>query len=282
MPTLAIIGAGPGMGLAIARTFGARGFDVALLARTPRKLDDLVARLGQEGITAAAFPADVLDRPSLTTALQAARVRFGSIDVLEYSPAPGHSPVPGFTMAVPSEVTVDNLQPQIEYNLYGAVTAARAVLPAMREAGAGMLLFTTGGGSVHPIPMLGNINAAAAALRNWVLNLHNELAGSGVLAAHVAINTWIGEGGPEGIPSATPEQIAPLYWDLYERRDQAEVVFNARRGAPSTFRKAGCPARSPRPCRQPPPGERPAAGNGPRATAAPSPRAAGGPAQSAS
>ncbi|MGW0819588.1 SDR family NAD(P)-dependent oxidoreductase [Streptomyces viridiviolaceus] len=225
MPTLAIVGAGPGMGLAIARTFGSRGFDVALLARSPQKLDDLVARLGTEGITAAAFPADVMDRACLTAALEAARARFGSIDVLEYSPAP-HSPVPGFTTATPSESDVDNLQPQIEYTFYGAVTAARAVLPAMREAGVGTLLFTTGGGSIDPVPMFGNVNAAAGALRNWVLNLHNELAGSGIHAAHIAINTWLGEGGPEGIPSATPEQVAPLYWDLYERRDQAEAVFN--------------------------------------------------------
>ncbi|MEV4016077.1 SDR family NAD(P)-dependent oxidoreductase [Nonomuraea angiospora] len=225
MPTIAIVGAGPGMGLAIARTFGSRGFDVALIARTKEKLETLIGRLGEEGITAAAFPADVLDRPSLTAALEAAKDRFGGLDVLEYSPAP-HSPVPGLTMAVPSEVTVDNLQPQIEYNLYGAVAAAGAVLPGMRAAGVGTLLFTTGGGSVDPIPMLGNVNAAAAALRNWVLNLNKELAGSGVYAAHVAIKVWIGEGGPEGFPTATPEQIAPLYWDLHERRDRPEVVFN--------------------------------------------------------
>ncbi|MFG6197020.1 SDR family NAD(P)-dependent oxidoreductase [Nonomuraea sp. JJY05] len=225
MPTIAIVGAGPGLGLAIARTFGVRGFDVALIARTKDKLDSLVTQLEAEGVTAAAFPADVLERPSLSAALDAAAEHFGGIDVLEYSPAP-HSPVPGLTMAVPSEVTVDNLQPQIEYTFYGAVTAARAVLPAMREAGAGTLLFTTGGGSIHPIPMLGNVNAAGGALRNWVLNLHNELSGSGIHAAHIAINTWLGEGGPEGIPSATPEQVAPLYWDLYERGDQAEAVFN--------------------------------------------------------
>src|SRR5207244_3161134 len=114
----------------------------------------------------------------------------------------------------------------IEYNLYGAITAARAVLPAMREAGGGTLLFTTGGGSVDPNPMMGNINAAAAALRNWVINLNKELTGSGVYAAHVAINVWIGGGGPEGFPTATPEQIAPLYWDLHERSHSSEVVFN--------------------------------------------------------
>ncbi|WP_033328447.1 SDR family NAD(P)-dependent oxidoreductase [Streptomyces yerevanensis] len=226
MPTIAIIGAGPGMGLAIARTFGSRGFDVALISRTKEKLQTLVGQLGQEGITAEAFTADVLERPSLTAALDAVKARFGGIDVLEYSPAP-HSPVPGLTMAAPSEVTVDNLQPQIEYIFYGAVAAARTVLPAMREAGAGTLLFTTGGGSVDPIPMLGNVNAPAAALRNWVINLNKELAGSGVHAAHVAIGVWIGEGGPEGFPTATSEEIAPLYWDLHENRDRSEAVFTA-------------------------------------------------------
>jgi NAD(P)-dependent dehydrogenase (short-subunit alcohol dehydrogenase family) len=142
----------------------------------------LVDQLGQEGNTAEAFPADVLDRPFLTAALDAVKARFGGIDVLEYSPAP-HSPVPGLTRATASEVTVDDLQPQIEYTLYGAVTAAQAILPAMREAGARTLLFTTGGGSVSPVPTFGNVNAAAAALRNWVINLHNELAGNGVHAA---------------------------------------------------------------------------------------------------
>ncbi|KKD03147.1 SDR family NAD(P)-dependent oxidoreductase [Streptomyces sp. WM6386] len=226
MPTIAIIGAGPGMGLAIARTFGSRGFDVALISRTKEMLQTLVDQLGQEDITAAAFPADVLDRASLTDALDAAKARFGGIDVLEYSPAP-HSPVPGVTLAAPSEATVDNLQPQMEYIFYGAVAAARTVLPTMREAGVGTLLFTTGGGSVDPIPMLGNVNAAGAALRNWVINLNKELAGSGVHAAHVAINVWIGDGGPEGFPTATSEEIAPLYWDLHENRDRSEAVFNA-------------------------------------------------------
>ena len=223
MSTIAIIGAGPGMGLAIARTFGSRGFQVALISRNQDKLDALAGQLGTKGITAAGFTADIMDRPSLVAALEAARARFGSIDVLEYSPAP-HSPVPGVTMAAPSQTTVENMQPQIEYNLYGALEAARTVLPAMREAGAGTLLFTTGGGSVEPNPMLGNVNAAAAALRNWVINLNKELAGSGVYAAHIAISVWIGEG-PEGFPTATPEQIAPLYWELHKTRDRAEAIF---------------------------------------------------------
>jgi short-subunit dehydrogenase len=69
MPSIAIVGAGPGMGLAIARTFGSRGYDVALIARNRAKLDDLVGRLAAEDITAAAFPADVRDHDALSQAL---------------------------------------------------------------------------------------------------------------------------------------------------------------------------------------------------------------------
>ncbi|WP_239514369.1 hypothetical protein [Streptosporangium sp. 'caverna'] len=92
----------------------------------------------------------------------------------------------------------------------------------MREAGAGTLLFATGGGSITPHPAMGNINAAAA-LRNWVLNLHQVLDGTGVYAAHVAISAWIGSGPPE----AEPDAIATTYWDLYRNRDRAEINYVA-------------------------------------------------------
>ncbi|TDO51604.1 short subunit dehydrogenase [Kribbella sp. VKM Ac-2527] len=87
MSTLAIIGAGPGLGLAIARTFGTQGFDVALIARNHGKLDELVDVLAKDNITAAAFTADVRDGDLLTQALKDAAARFGGIDVLEFSPA---------------------------------------------------------------------------------------------------------------------------------------------------------------------------------------------------
>lgn len=43
----------------------------------------------------------------------------------------------------------------------------------------------------------------------------------------MAINVWIGGGGPEGFPTATPDEIAPLYWDLHDLRDRSEAVFTA-------------------------------------------------------
>lgn len=218
MPVIAIVGAGPGMGLSIAKRFGGHGFEVALIARDTAKLGTLITQLEEQGVSAAAFTADVTDRPSIAAAFEQINKRFGRVDVLEYSPATRE-----VEMAGPLEVTPENLQPQIEYYLYGAVTAAAQVLPAMREAGSGTLLFTTGGGSITPHPAMGNINAAAAALRNWVLNLHQVLDGTGVHAAHVAISAWIGSGPPE----AEPDTIASVYWDLHTARDRAEIDYVA-------------------------------------------------------
>jgi short-subunit dehydrogenase len=218
--TIAIIGAGPGLGLSIARVFGRKGFSVALISRTQSRLDELARTLGDEGITARGFTGDVMDRQSLAAALATAKQSFGSIDVLEFSPAP-HTSVPGVEMVGALDVTVDTMAPQIEFYLYSAIAAVREVLPEMIERGEGTLLFTTGGGSVSPIPMMGNINAAAAALRNWALNLNGALAGSGVHAAHVAINLLI-DSGPE---QASAGAIAPVYWSAYRERSTAEYVY---------------------------------------------------------
>lgn len=112
--TLAIVGAGAGLGLAIAKLFGRNGFRVALIARNKAKLDILTPQLAALGIEAAGFAADLLDRPSLVEAFAQVTERYGAIDVLEYAPAP-HTPVPGVEIAGALDATVENLQPQIDF-----------------------------------------------------------------------------------------------------------------------------------------------------------------------
>lgn len=227
MPTIAIVGAGPGLGLAIARAFGAHGYDVALISRNRAKLDGLIDQLAADGIAAAAFPADVLDRESLAQALSDAAALFGGIRVLEYSPV---GTVATTKLTLPSETDPEDIQSQIEFQLYGAITATSAVLPAMREAGAGTLLYTTGAGSVKPVPQVGNVNSAAAALRNWAINLNQELAGTGVYAVHVGIDVSINNSAIPavipGFPTAPAEDIAAAYWELHNTRQDAEYIFS--------------------------------------------------------
>jgi NADP-dependent 3-hydroxy acid dehydrogenase YdfG len=223
MPTIAIVGAGTGLGLALARRFGSEGFDVALVSRNQGKLDGLVAELAADGITAAGFPADVLDRPTLRAALTAAKERFGAIDVLEYSPADASAgPLAPVDIR---QATPENVQPQIEYYLYGAMTATDVVLPELLAAGAGTLLFTTGAGSLYPVAQYGNVTAGGAALRNWALNLGGALSGTGVHVAHIAIALMIADEAPASGRDFLPaKDIAARYWDLHHTRAVHELI----------------------------------------------------------
>lgn len=214
MPLITIIGAGPGLGLEIARAFGRKGFDVALVARDQAKLDTLAKTLEGEGVRAQGFTADVSRPETITSALTEIKGTLGPIDVLEFSPAdPSLAPVDVL------DVTMENLQPQIDFYLGGALASVGWVLPDMIEAGNGTVLVTTGGGSISPMPFLGNVNIAAAGLRNWTLNLHDSLAEKGVYVAHVGITALIGAGHPD----AEPDMIAQAYVKLYDERQAAEL-----------------------------------------------------------
>ena len=228
MPAIALVAAGSRLGLSLGKLFGGHGFDVALIARSQERLDELTGKLAAEGVTAAAFPADVTDRPSLAAALGSAAERFGRIDVLHYA-SPGAGSTETLRCTGPLDVTVDNLQPQLECTCYGAITATRAVLPAMLEAGTGTLLYTTGGSSVTPAPVFVSAGMAGAALRKWALTLNGALVGSGIYAGHVAIGTWIAgtPGAPAGAPLTNPDDIARRYWDLHTCREPAEHLITA-------------------------------------------------------
>ena len=218
MSVIAIIGAGPGMGLAIANVFGAQGFKVALISCSTKKLAPLVQQLAHKGVEAAAFGADVYDRESLVTALRQVKERFGQIDVLEFSPND-----PGMKLASATQVTYENIQKAIDFQVHGAITAANEVIPEMIKRGSGTILFTTGASSIHPEithEWVANYGVAAAGLRNWAHALHASLAPKGVQVAHVAIGVFIGQQ-----PEASAEAIAPLYWELHNKRDEVERVF---------------------------------------------------------
>ena len=53
MKTLAIVGAGPGLGLSLAKTFGQQDYRIALIARSQEKLDSYVQQLQDLHIEAA-------------------------------------------------------------------------------------------------------------------------------------------------------------------------------------------------------------------------------------
>jgi len=74
-----VTGAGQGVGRGIARALARRGARIALVGRTPAKLEAVAAEIGSD---AAAFATDVKDAESIRAVVDAVAQHFGAIDIL--------------------------------------------------------------------------------------------------------------------------------------------------------------------------------------------------------
>lgn len=81
-----VVGAGPGIGAAVARRFGGEGHPVGLVARNETRLRDLASTLGGRGITASVATADATDPGQVREALGALAERLGPPQILCFSP----------------------------------------------------------------------------------------------------------------------------------------------------------------------------------------------------
>jgi NAD(P)-dependent dehydrogenase (short-subunit alcohol dehydrogenase family) len=198
-----VVGAGPGIGQAVARRFGRAGYTLALLARRRDALDGYVAALAEAGITARGFVADVEQAPSLKDALAAVEHELGAIDVLVYNAAVVR---PG----TPFEVGVEQLVREFRVNVGGALVATQHVAEAMKARRSGTLLFTGGGLALEPWPQMTSLSIGKAGIRSLAHSLHKELKGDGVRVATVTV---AGIAKP-GAGALDPDAIAEVFFDL--------------------------------------------------------------------
>jgi NADP-dependent 3-hydroxy acid dehydrogenase YdfG len=235
-PVLLVIGAGPGLGLSVARRFGKEGYAVALVSRSTTRHAGFLATLADSGVEAAAFAADVTDPARLRAAVDGARERFGRIDALWFGPGGVDGPPPGDIRTI----DVAQARGSLEAMVLPAVDAVAQVLPAMRERGSGALLFAGGLSSVLPMPPLGALALAAAALRNHALTLHAALAAEGVYAGTLTIGGLVERGdihaavtanpelfGGAVAPTLDPDDLADTVWRMVTDRTEPEVVVTA-------------------------------------------------------
>ncbi|MFJ2200090.1 SDR family NAD(P)-dependent oxidoreductase [Streptomyces violaceusniger] len=204
-----MIGAGPGLGAAVARRFGREGYDTALISRDQGRLDALAAGLTGEGVTARGFAADVRDPKARTAALDAAAAALGPIEVLQYSPVPQRE----FMLPV-LDTTADDLAGPVEFSVYAPVTAVRQVLPGMRALGRGTVLFVNGGTAVVPHPERAGTSVAFAAESADGRLLHDTLADEGVHVAQLIIPGAI----VPGHEKKDPAVLADTLWTLHQDR----------------------------------------------------------------
>lgn len=219
MTTFALVGAGPGLGLATARRFGKAGHSVALIARDADRLDHLAGTLHEHGIQACGYTADVLDAATLTTALETAADELGPIEVLQYSPVPRAD-----FMKPVLDTTASDLDAPLAFSVKGPVTCVNTVLSGMRALGRGTLLFVNGGSAVRPHSERAGTSIAFAAESAYAAMLHDALAPENIHAAQLIIPGAIRPDAEHSSPAVLAERLYAVHTERDGFRHYAEPL----------------------------------------------------------
>ncbi|GGG23191.1 short-chain dehydrogenase [Rhodococcoides trifolii] len=220
MTSIAIIGAGSGLGAAVARKFASEGFAVGLVSRNQTRVDALADDLASEGIQAKGFAADVRDPASIAHALEQITEALGPIEVLQYSPLPQKD----FMRPVLETTPADMVGP-VEFSIYGPIAAVHQVIPGMRFLGEnkGTILFVNGGSAVTPGRNVTGTSIAFAGQAAYAQLLNEALGEEGIQVSQLIIGGAIVEGDPEKDPKVLAEHL----WDLHIKRDRFRFQVSA-------------------------------------------------------
>ena len=139
-----VVGASSGIGLETARLFARSGARVMAAARREDRLQMLCAELTAEGCHAEFFVADVADAHQMERLAEETRARLGSIDILVFASGT-NTPDRALTKLRPA-IWNDLLG----VNLNGAYYATAAVLPHMRDAKSGHLIYVSSISGLFP------------------------------------------------------------------------------------------------------------------------------------
>ncbi len=231
MAGVIVVGAGPGIGLAVARRFARGGFEPAVIARSAETVDATVAALAADGFPAVGLTADVTDEPGVREALDAAVRAVGVPEVLVYNAALIQWDVLG-------ELNAQQHLDAWAVNVVGAITAITHLGPRMAQAGSGTIVLT--GGMPDPIPEVTSLSLGKAGVRALTELLARAYEPSGV---HVATVTVAGAVAPGS--AFDPDDIAEHYWRLHTQPAgdwEREVVYSGRSASQAISSGTAVPA----------------------------------------
>jgi NADP-dependent 3-hydroxy acid dehydrogenase YdfG len=218
MTTIAIIGAGPGLGAATARRFGREGFSVAVVSRTKENVDRLAADLAAEGIEARGYAADVQDQVALANTLAGITDDLGAVEVLQYSPVPRRD----FLRPV-LETTTEDLAAATQFSILGLAVAVRQVLPGMTAQGRGTVLIVNGSSATKPNGNVAGTSVAFAGESAYGQMLHEALTDRNIHVGQLIIPGAIGGGDPLYAPDALADRL----WAMHAERGSFRLTVGA-------------------------------------------------------
>ncbi|GGD26388.1 glucose 1-dehydrogenase [Sinisalibacter lacisalsi] len=192
--TAIVTGAGSGFGAGIARKFAAEGARV-MVADIDANAADTVAR----EIDGVAQVVDVSDAASVTAMAEAARAAFGRVDILVNNAGITHLPKPM------EEVSEEEFDRVFAVNAKSVYLTARALVPGMKAARAGVILNVASTAGLSPRPNLNWYNASKGWMITATKTMAVELAAFGVRVNAIApvagetplLQSFMGEDTPE-------------------------------------------------------------------------------------
>lgn len=200
---IVVTGASAGVGAAIARVMGSRGYNVAIGARRLSRLEQVAEEVKAAGGTP--FPAqlDVTSPDSIDEFFDEIEKAMGPVDAVVNNA--GIS-VPGLL----HEVAPEDMQREITTNLLGPMWISRRALPAMIARGRGDLIFIGSDNADNPRPYQAGYSASKAAILNLTRGLAMELEGTGVRVTNIRLGPTASEFGLGWDPEILQRMIA--YW----------------------------------------------------------------------
>lgn len=208
-PIVAVVGAGKGIGMAVAERFGKAGYFPILMSRSSSLLAVKKQSLLNKGIESAIVAIDVSSPQAVKLAFEKVRNEYGNPHVLIYNPASGKNIDP---LTLPEQSWIDDFKT----NVVGAVSCIQEVVPFMKENKTGTILLTGGGLALNPIPGYASLAVGKAGLRNLAQSFNILLRTQNIHVATVTINGFVSTKDPV----YNPKNIAEHFWFLHANLDK--------------------------------------------------------------
>lgn len=200
-----IVGAGPGLGAALARAAAADGMKVAVASRDQAKIAEVARSTG-----AVAIACDATDGASVDALFDRVGRELGVPSFVVYNASRRvRGPV--------AELDRAAVRQAIDITAYGGFLVAQAAVRAMLPPGRGSLLFTGASASVKGYAESATFAMGKFALRGLAQSLARELGPKGLHVAHVIIDGAIGHTGANEAGKLDPDAIAATYLQIHRQ-----------------------------------------------------------------